>query len=108
YLGESADETAEAVHWHVPRTHEYEAWSDVRAFDGTITIQQPQMRPGGERRSVHELLELFRGQTTPNGLAIVRQHWQMRAQQSGVRDFETYWTQALRAGVVPNTAAASI
>ena len=108
YLGESADETAEAVRWHVPRAHEYEAWSDVRAFDGTITIQQPQIRPGGARRSMHELLELLLGQTTPDGLAIVRQHWQMRAQGSGVSDFETYWTEALRAGVVPNTAARPI
>ena len=53
YLGEYADETAEAVHWHVPRAHEYEAWSDVRAFDGTISIQQPQMLPSGERHSAH-------------------------------------------------------
>ena len=108
YLGESADETAEAVHWHVPRSHEYEAWSDVRAFDGTLAIQQPQIRPRGERRSAHELLEVISGQTTPDGLAIVRQHWQMRARESGVRDFDAYWTQALRAGVAPDTAAQRI
>jgi len=108
YLGEAADETAEAVLWHVPRTHEYEAWSDVRAFDGTLTIQQPQMRPSGERRSAHELLALIAGQPAPNGLAIVRQHWQMRARESDVGDFESYWTEALRAGVVPDTAAPRI
>ncbi|MGH8220980.1 MAG: molybdopterin oxidoreductase, partial [Steroidobacteraceae bacterium] len=108
YLGEYADETAEAIRWHVPRTHEYEAWSDVRAFDGTVTIQQPQMRPGGERRTAHELLALIAGQTSPDALAIVRQHWQRRAREHGMGDFETYWTQALRAGVVPDTAAARI
>ncbi len=100
YLGEYADETAEAVHWHVPRTHEYEAWSDVRAFDGTITIQQPQMRPRGERHSAHELLALFSGQTAPDGRAIVREHWQARAQDAAIPNFDAYWMDALRVGIV--------
>jgi len=105
YLGEYADETAEAVHWHVPRTHEYEAWSDVRAFDGTISIQQPQMLPRGERHSAHELLALFSGQTTPDGRAIVREYWQARARDAAIRNFDAYWKDALRAGIVRDTAA---
>jgi molybdopterin-containing oxidoreductase family iron-sulfur binding subunit len=32
-----ADETALASTWLIPAAHEYEAWSDARAFDGTIT-----------------------------------------------------------------------
>ena len=39
-----ADETAIASTWRIPQAHEYEAWSDARAFDGTTTIQQPQVR----------------------------------------------------------------
>ena len=39
------DETARLSHWHVPAAHYLEAWSDARAFDGTVTIQQPQVRP---------------------------------------------------------------
>src|SRR2546425_8999137 len=35
-----ADETAAASTWHIPMAHEYESWSDARAFDGTVTIQQ--------------------------------------------------------------------
>ncbi|HJS91678.1 MAG TPA: TAT-variant-translocated molybdopterin oxidoreductase [Steroidobacteraceae bacterium] len=108
YLGEYADETAEAVHWHVPRTHEYEAWSDVRAFDGTVSIQQAQMLPRGERHSAHELLALFSGQTTPQGLEIVRGYWQARARDSAVRSFDAFWFDALRVGVVPDTAAPRI
>jgi molybdopterin-containing oxidoreductase family iron-sulfur binding subunit len=108
YLGEYADETAEAVHWHVPRAHEYEAWSDVRAFDGTVSIQQPQMLPRGERHSAHELLALFSGQTTPDGRAIVREQWQARARDAAIRDFDTYWMDALRAGVVRDTSASRI
>ncbi len=108
YLGEYADETAEIVHWHVPRAHEYEAWSDVRAFDGTTSIQQPQMLPRGERHSAHELLAAFAGQTTPDGIAIVRGHWQAQARATGIQDFETYWTEALRVGIVRDTAAKPI
>jgi MoCo/4Fe-4S cofactor protein with predicted Tat translocation signal len=105
YLGEHDDETAAAVHWHVPQTHEYEAWSDVRAFDGTATIQQPQMKALGERRSAHELLALFAGETTPHGRDILIGQWQEVAKESGAQDFASFWTAALQRGVVPDTAA---
>ena len=108
YLGEYADETAEAVHWHVPCTHEYEAWSDVRAFDGTITIQQPQLHPRGERHSAHELLALFSGQSTPDGRAIVRGRWQARARDAAIPDFDSYWMDALSVGAVHGTAASPV
>jgi Fe-S-cluster-containing dehydrogenase component len=108
YLGEYADETAAAVEWHVPQTHEYESWSDVRAFDGTATIQQPQAYMNPERRSVHEVLALLTGETTPQGLALVQEYWRSYAQGRGIGDFDTFWTEALRAGVVPGTAAANV
>ena len=108
YLGDYADETAEAVHWHVPRTHEYEAWSDVRAFDGTVSIQQPQMLRRGERHSAHELLAVFSGQTTPDALAILRGYWQERARDAANPNFDDYWTNALSVGIVPDTAAPRI
>ncbi len=104
YLGQYADETAAAVHWHVPQAHEYEAWSDVRAYDGTVTIQQPQLSPVGDRRSAHELLALLSGDLTPDGLTLVRSQWQSQAQASG--DADLFWHEALRTGVVPHTSAA--
>jgi molybdopterin-containing oxidoreductase family iron-sulfur binding subunit len=108
YVGEYVDETAAVVQWHVPQAHEYEAWSDVRAFDGTATIQQPQASMNPVRRSTHEVLALFSGETTPQGMAIVQEHWRSYAQQQGVGDFDGFWTDALRRGVVPNTAAPNI
>ncbi|HTT00686.1 MAG TPA: TAT-variant-translocated molybdopterin oxidoreductase [Steroidobacteraceae bacterium] len=105
YLGEYADETAAAVHWHVPGAHEYEAWSDVRAFDGTATIQQPQLLTHAERRSAHELLALLAGNTSPDGQTIVREYWRAHWQATGSGAFETFWNEALRVGVVANTAA---
>ena len=45
HVGEHLDETGRAATWHVPRTHALETWGDARAFDGTITIQQPLFAP---------------------------------------------------------------
>jgi molybdopterin-containing oxidoreductase family iron-sulfur binding subunit len=108
YLGHYADETAAAVTWHVPEVHEYEAWSDVRAFDGTATILQPQIKTQADRRSAHELLALLAGEDRPDGREIVRSHWQESAKKAAVGDFDSFWTDALRVGVVPGTAASTV
>jgi molybdopterin-containing oxidoreductase family iron-sulfur binding subunit len=102
YLGEYADETAALCGWHIPAAHEYESWGDIRAYDGTVTIQQPQVRPlyGGYGR--HEILALLLGTPKPDDYALLRAHWQ---QASGAGDFEGSWREALRTGTVPNSAA---
>src|SRR5205814_2261312 len=64
-----ADETAMASTWHIPAAHEYEAWGDARAFDGTVTIQQPQIRPLYGGRSAHQLLAVMLGETMPDDYA---------------------------------------
>ena len=38
HLGLYEDETSARCQWHLPATHFLEAWSDARAFDGTVTI----------------------------------------------------------------------
>src|SRR6185437_2147937 len=76
YLGEYADETAEQCRWHVPAAHEYERWGDIRAYDGTVTIQQPQVRPLYGGRSAHEILAMLLGTTQPDDHALLRDHWQ--------------------------------
>jgi molybdopterin-containing oxidoreductase family iron-sulfur binding subunit len=37
------DETSALCHWHLPKVHYLESWSDARAHDGTVTIIQPLM-----------------------------------------------------------------
>src|SRR5690606_31175116 len=39
------DETGARARWHVPLAHPLEAWGDARADEGTITLQQPTIRP---------------------------------------------------------------
>ncbi len=100
-----ADETALASTWHIPATHEYEAWSDARAFDGTITIQQPQVRRLYGGHSAQELLAVLQGNPTPVDYDLLRGFWQGAAKQQGHSDFEQFWHESVRAGVVENSAA---
>ncbi len=95
-----ADETAIASTWHVPAAHEYEAWSDARAFDGTVTIQQPQVRRLYGGHSAQELLAVLQGNTLPEDYGLLRAFWQKQAQQRGAGDFEHFWHESVRIGVV--------
>jgi len=107
HLGEYADETAAQCEWHIPQSHEYEAWSDARAYDGTVTIQQPQVRRFYESRSAHELVATLLGDTQPDGHTILRAHWQ-RASGKKDSDFEAFWQDSLRRGIVAESAAAAV
>ena len=100
------DETARASTWRLPCAHEYEAWSDARAFDGTVTIQQPQARALYGGHSAHEVVALLQGHATPNDYSLLRQFWRQRAEQENRGDFDSFWHEAVRAGVVPDTAEA--
>jgi molybdopterin-containing oxidoreductase family iron-sulfur binding subunit len=102
HLGLYADETAERCHWHVPEAHSLEAWSDARAFDGTLTLLQPLIAPLYGGRSLHELLAAFTSRPERTGYEIVREHWKTRA--GG--DFERWWRKSLHDGVAVETAAA--
>ncbi len=45
HLSPTEDETSRLSHWHIPEAHYLEVWGDVRAFDGTVSIQQPLIEP---------------------------------------------------------------
>jgi MoCo/4Fe-4S cofactor protein with predicted Tat translocation signal len=102
------DETALACTWRIPATHEYETWGDARAFDGSITIQQPQTRPLYGGHSPHQVLAILLGDLTPDSYSLLRDYWRQRAQQEGRGDFEAFWHEALRVGVIPDTAASAL
>ena len=104
-LAPYADETAITSRWHIPARHEYENWSDARAFDGTVTIMQPQVRPLYGGHSALELLGVLLGETDPNDYTFVRDRWHQTAATGNGGDFETFWHEALRVGVVSNSAA---
>jgi molybdopterin-containing oxidoreductase family iron-sulfur binding subunit len=97
------DETSALCHWHLPATHYLEAWSDVRAYDGTATILQPLIAPLYGGKSAHELLAEMLGQAGQPGHDIVHGFW--KGAYTG-KDFETFWRTALHDGVVRDSAFA--
>ena len=101
HLGLYEDETSALCHWHIPEAHALEAWSDTRAYDGTVSIMQPLIAPLYGGKSAHELLVALLGQPERSGYAIVRDYWQ--SQHHG-EDFERFWRTALHDGLMPDTA----
>ena len=100
-LANREDETARASSWFVPRIHDWEGWSDARAYDGTVTLLQPQALPLYGGMSTHELLALFLGPTPPTPEESVRATW--KGQWSG--DFANGWRDALADGIVAGSAS---
>jgi MoCo/4Fe-4S cofactor protein with predicted Tat translocation signal len=97
------DETAEYSHWHVPATHYLEAWSDARAYDGTVGIVQPLIAPLYDCHSAHEIVGLFTGDLGKSGHDIVRDYWQSQRPEKD-RAFEVFWETSLHDGLMANTA----
>jgi molybdopterin-containing oxidoreductase family iron-sulfur binding subunit len=89
------DETSALCDWQVPEAHFLESWSDTRAFDGTVAIQQPLIAPLYGGKSAHELLALLLGQTASNGYQWVRDFWAKTRPQA---DVGVFWDQALHRG----------
>jgi Fe-S-cluster-containing dehydrogenase component len=89
------DETSALCNWQIPEAHFLESWSDTRAFDGTVAIQQPLIAPLYGGKSAHELLALLLGQTASNDYQTVRDFWTKARPQA---DAEALWEQALHRG----------
>jgi MoCo/4Fe-4S cofactor protein with predicted Tat translocation signal len=102
HLGLYDDETAELCHWHVPEAHCLESWSDLQAYDGTVSIQQPLIAPLYKGKSAHELLAVILGEPDQSGLEIIRDYWRRRNVPG---DFESAWRTALEAGLIADTAS---
>ena len=104
HLSLEEDETSKFCHWHIPQAHFLETWSDVRAFDGSISIAQPLIIPLYDSHSAHEVLAVMNGQleqqAIPGSYEIVREHW--RQQKLGP-DFEQAWRRAVHDGVMAGT-----
>ncbi|MEO7143026.1 MAG: TAT-variant-translocated molybdopterin oxidoreductase, partial [Bryobacteraceae bacterium] len=100
-LGLYEDETSAFCQWHAPMAHYLESWSDTRAFDGTITIQQPLIAPIYGGKNAHDLFSALVGNADVSDHDSVKGYW--RTQRPGA-DFEAFWETSLHNGVVAGTA----
>jgi molybdopterin-containing oxidoreductase family iron-sulfur binding subunit len=95
HCGRLRNETAQVCRWHVPRTHYLESWGDGRAYDGTLSIIQPLIRPLYEdAHSAIEVLNVLATGVDTAGYDLVRDQW--RGRLSG--NFEEQWRQVLHDG----------
>src|SRR6185503_3542946 len=85
------DETSELCHWQLPQAHFLEAWSDARAYDGTVSIVQPLIAPLYGGKSAHELLAALSDRPERSSYDLVREYWTKelgRAPGAKAADFE--------------------
>jgi MoCo/4Fe-4S cofactor protein with predicted Tat translocation signal len=95
------DETSAVCQWNLPETHYLETWGDARAFDGTVSIQQPLISPLYDGRSAYEILQALTGSPVAKPYEMVKGYW--TAQHPGA-DFDSWWRRAVHDGVVAGTA----
>ncbi len=95
------DETSDVCQWRLPEAHYLETWGDARAFDGTVTIQQPLIQPLYGGRSAYELIQMCGESPGLSPREIVKNYW--AAQHPGA-DFEAWWRRAVHDGVVSGSA----
>jgi molybdopterin-containing oxidoreductase family iron-sulfur binding subunit len=98
------DETSAVCQWRLPEAHYLETWGDARAFDGTVSIQQPLIAPLYEGRSGYELLQALTDSPDTKPYDIVKNYW---ASQHTGTDFDAWWRRAIHDGIVPGTALAT-
>jgi MoCo/4Fe-4S cofactor protein with predicted Tat translocation signal len=103
HLSPYYDETSMLSHWHVPETHYLESWSDVRAYDGTVSIVQPLIAPLYNGRSAHEVVGALVGGLDVTPYDQVRGYWGPKIGAT----FEDTWRHWLNDGVIAGSALPS-
>jgi molybdopterin-containing oxidoreductase family iron-sulfur binding subunit len=101
HLSQYEDETSAVCQWNLPETHYLETWGDARAFDGTVSIQQPLIEPLYGGRSAYEILQTLTDAPETKPYDIVKGYW---ASQHPGADFEAWWRRSVHDGVVAGTA----
>ena len=115
FMGLHEDETARLSQWVIPETHFLEAWSDTRAFDGTVSVVQPLIAPLYECHSPHELLAVLGGRIDGKAYDLVREFWQKQrgtgafgpmTRPDGTADasFDALWRRTIHDGFLAGSA----
>jgi MoCo/4Fe-4S cofactor protein with predicted Tat translocation signal len=99
-LASQVDETGAISNWHINKTHYLESWSDVRAYDGTISIIQPMIDPMYGGKSSHDVLQALLADPQQSAYDVVVAN----AKTYIKGDFAAGWRKALHDGWVEGTA----
>jgi len=102
HLNVEQNETSAACRWHLPEAHPLEAWADLRAYEGTVSIVQPQIEPLYEGKTAAEIMSALLDPSPRSSHALLRDHWQGGSAPLG---FDAAWRKTLNDGVMAQTAA---
>ncbi|HEX4321673.1 MAG TPA: TAT-variant-translocated molybdopterin oxidoreductase, partial [Acidobacteriaceae bacterium] len=100
HLGSHVDETGLEAIWHLPAAHYLESWSDVRSYDGTVSIVQPLIEPLYGGRTAHDVIQAMLDEPQTSAYEAVRTTHKPTIKG----DFELGWRKALHAGWIEGTA----
>lgn len=105
HLGLYPDETAQICDWHINAAHYLESWSDVRAYDGTVSIVQPMINPLYDGRTAHHIVQAMLDDPNVSPHDAVRDNWKAALAASGAgANEDQQWRKALHDGWIANTA----
>jgi MoCo/4Fe-4S cofactor protein with predicted Tat translocation signal len=104
HLGLYVDETGSLTTWHINAAHEFESWGDARAYDGTVSIQQPLIAFNGGKSAIELLGAML---DKPGSVeSLVKETWaKFHTEKKIVDDLEKFWHTSVERGVVADTAA---
>ncbi len=109
HLGEYLNETGELCHWHIPLAHSLESWGDARAFDGTVSLQQPLIEPLYGGKSIAEVVAALLGTRNPSGRELLEGQWKPilseEDPEASPEAINRTWRAALHDGIIRGTAA---
>jgi len=90
HLATHDDETSALCQWQLPAAHLLEAWGDIRAYDGTPSIQQPLIEPLYQGRTALAVLA-----PDQDDYALIRETWRLAAAATG---FDALWQTTVHDG----------
>ncbi len=94
------DETANRCTDFAPTTHFLESWGDARAYDGTVSMIQPLIRPLVSAKTPSEILAALAGEADPDSYRLLHAYW---SGPGGLHD--DAWNRAVQEGLVAGTTA---
>ena len=103
------EETGAHADWHLPAAHPLESWGDVRSLDGTVGLIQPTVAPLYNGRTLQDMLAFLTdgrgGEEGADALALLKARWRTEGEDAAA--FEARFSDALRRGFWPDSAAAT-
>jgi Fe-S-cluster-containing dehydrogenase component len=98
------DETSVQCSQFLPLAHDFEAWGDSAAFDGSVSVQQPMIAPLFNGKNSHEILSVVAG-NQQSSYDLVKGFWQKSIlQDSSV----TKWEKAVQTGIYEDRHASPL